>query len=302
MAIILWVIPASLAERTLVRLARIGYPNGGVIRYIEDNPALAERAIGTWVDPNALGGFLVVTAALVAPQMFARRSVVRWRMIAWGVFGLLALALLLTYSRASMLALGLVVLFISLFRGYRTFLILLILGLVGILILPQTRDYVVRFVEAFTASDLSTQMRLGEYGDALRLIRQYPVTGVGFTGTPSIDLYTNAASMYLIMANQIGLVGVGIFASVMLGVFAYGLRAWRRVKDNFELRSVLLGFHAALLAALINGSADLYFFRLDFHASITLFWLMVALALASSRGVLEQNGASSIDSGLEFFS
>ncbi len=106
------------------------------------------------------------------------------------------------------------------------------------------------------------------------------MTGVGFTGTPSIDLYTDAASMYLIMANEIGLVGVGLFASTMIGVFAYGLRAWRAVQDNHELRSILLGYHAALLAALLNGTADLYFFRLDFQASITLFWLTVALALA----------------------
>ena len=68
-ALILYVLPDTLAERTLIRLARIGYPNGGVIRYVEDNPALAERAIGTWVDPNALGGFLAVTATMIAPQV-----------------------------------------------------------------------------------------------------------------------------------------------------------------------------------------------------------------------------------------
>jgi hypothetical protein len=84
-------------------------------------------------------------------------------------------------------------------------------------------------------------------------------------------------------------VGVAIFASVMLSVFAYGLRAWRRAQGNTALRSILLGFHAALLAALLNGTADLYFFRLDFQASITLFWLTVSLALASSRLALESS-------------
>src|SRR5664279_356897 len=236
-ALVLYVLPDAVAERTLVRLARIGYPNGGVIRYINDDPAQAERAIGTWVDPNALGGFLAVTASLIAPQFFARKPVLRSRIIMWGVLGLMAFVLLITYSRASMLALAFSILFIGLFRGYRKFLPLLVVGLIAVLALPQTRDYVVRFVQAFNASDLSTQMRLGEYGDALRLIRAYPVTGVGFTGTPSIDLYTNAASMYLIMANEIGLVGVAIFASTMLTVFAYGWRAWKRVQDNIELRS-----------------------------------------------------------------
>ncbi|MEP7290642.1 MAG: O-antigen ligase family protein [Chloroflexota bacterium] len=291
-ALVLYAMPDALADRTLIRLARVGYPNAGVIRYIEDNPALAERAIGTWVDPNAFGGFLVITTAMIAPQIFARKPVLRWRWLAWLVLAICGLTTLLTYSRASMLSLALSIGFISLFKGYRKFIPLLVGGFLILLLLPQTQGYLFRFVEAFTGSDLSTQMRLGEYGDALRLIRQYPVTGVGFTGTPSIDLYTDAASMYLIMANQIGLVGVGLFASVMLGVFAYGLKAWRRVQGSTELRSILLGYHAALVAALLNGTADLYFFRLDFQASITLFWLTVALALASSRLALEQAGDS----------
>ncbi len=227
-ALILYVMPDVTAERTLIRLARIGYPNGGVIRYINDDPTGTERAIGTWVDPNALGGFLTVCAAMIAPQVFARKPVLRWRWLAWGALGTVGLALLLTQSRASMLAFALSLGFISLFKGYRKFLPLLIAGFVVLLLLPQTQDYLSRFVEAFTASDISTQMRVGEYTDAFRLISRYPVTGVGFTGTPEIDVYTDAASMYLIMANEIGLVGVGIFAATMIGVFAYGRRAWRR--------------------------------------------------------------------------
>ncbi|MCC6801323.1 MAG: O-antigen ligase family protein, partial [Anaerolineae bacterium] len=260
-ALVLYVMPDAAAERTLIRLARIGYPNGGVIRYIEDNPEMAERAIGTWVDPNAFGGFLAVTTAMIAPQVFARKPVLRWRLLAWVVLGIVGAALLLTYSRASLLAVALSIVFIGMFRGYRKFLALAAAGFVAMLLIPQTQAYLFRFVEAFTASDLSTQMRIGEYGDAFRLIQRYPITGVGFTGTPEIDIYTNAASMYLIMANEIGLVGVAIFASVMIGIFSYGLKAWRRVQDNVQLRSILLGFHAALLAALLNATADLYFFR-----------------------------------------
>lgn len=286
-AIALWAVPDDIAERTLVRLARIGYPDGGVIRYIEDNPEEMERAIGTWVDPNALGGFLAVSATMIAPQVFARRPVLRRRWIAWGALGIVGIALVLTSSRASILAFGIGLAFIGLFKGYRRFLLLLALGLVLALLLPQTQDLVQRFVEAFTGSDLATQMRVGEYGDSLELISRYPIAGVGFTGTPEIGLYTDVASTYLIMANQIGLVGVGLFALVVGGVFIYARRAWGAAHDDPDLDSIHLGYHAALLTALINATADLYFFRLDFHASITLFWLVVTLGLASSRLALE---------------
>ncbi|MBN8635615.1 MAG: O-antigen ligase family protein [Anaerolineae bacterium] len=286
-ALILYAMNDAVAERTLVRLARFGYPNGGVIRYIEDNPADAERAIGTWVDPNALGGFLAVAATMIAPQVFARRPVLRSRWIAWGVLGIVGLALVLTLSRASLLAFAIGLLFIGQVKGYRRFITLIALGGTLVLILPQTQAYVGHFINAFTAGDISTQMRIGEYTDAFRLIRRYPFTGVGFTGTPDNDIYTDVASMYLIMANQIGLIGVGLFALTLGSVFAYGRRAWQYVRDNPELRSIHLGYHAALLTALINATADLYFFRLDFQASITLFWLVVALALASSRLAIE---------------
>lgn len=286
-AIVLYILPDQTAEEILVRLARLGYPNGGVIRFIEDNPANAERAIGTWVDPNALGGILAISAALVAPQLFSRKPVLPYRWMTLGVLGVIALALLLTFSRASMLAFAISVFIISLFPGYRKYLPMLVLGAALIVVLPQTRTYVERFAEAFTGSDLATQMRIGEYTDSLELISRNPIVGVGFTGTPEIDLYTNVASMYLIMANQIGLVGVGLFGIMILGVLVYGWRARQRYDHDPQMSSIHLGYHVALIAALINATADLYFFRLDFQGSILFFWLIITLALTSSRLMFE---------------
>ncbi|MCC6613619.1 MAG: O-antigen ligase family protein [Anaerolineae bacterium] len=286
--LVLYLLPDATAEAILVRLSRLGYPDGGVIRYIEDNRELAERAIGTWVDPNALGGVLAIASTIVAPQIFAARPVLRSRWLTFVVFGILALALFLTYSRASLLAFGAGLVVIGAFR-YRKILLVMALVVVLVLLLPQTQPLVERFVDAFTAQDLATQMRIGEYTDSFRLISRYPVFGVGFTGTPDIDLYTDVASMYLIMANQIGLVGVAIFAIAMLSVFGYGLSAWKHVKHNPQLDSIFLGYYAALVAALVNAVADLYFFRLDFHASITLFWSVVALALASAHLALAEH-------------
>jgi hypothetical protein len=80
----------------------------------------------------------------------------------------------------------------------------------------------------------------------------------------------------------------------MGGIFAYGYRAWQYVKDEPDMAAIHLGYQAALMTALINAFADLYFFRLDFQASITWFWLIVALALASSRLILENGHESTI--------
>jgi O-antigen ligase len=283
--LVLYGLPDETATRALQVLTRIGYPGSGVIRYIESNPALAERAIGTWVDPNTLGGAFAIAATMIAPQVFAKKPVLRYRWLTVIVLALVAAGLFLTYSRTSMAAFGIGLFLIAVAR-YRRFLLILIIAGSLVLLIPQFQGYVERFLDAFTAGDLATQMRIGEYGDAINLISQYPVFGVGFTGTPSIDLYTSVASMYLIMANQIGLLGVAIYTVSMVAILLYGLAAWKYARNDSNLDAIHLGFHCALVAALINGIGDLYYFRIDFQASITLFWLVVALSLASSRIVL----------------
>ncbi len=291
LAVSLFLAPDALAESMLERLSRIGYPNGGVIRYIEDNPALGERAIGTWVDPNALGGILATAAIIIAPQIAATKPVIRRRWLTILIFLLVALALFLTASRASFLAFTTGLLMIALLR-YRRLFPPLILAAILLFALPQTQGYLDRLMQAFQGADLATQMRIGEWTDSLSLISRYPFFGVGFTGAPEIDIYTDVANMYLIMANQIGLTGVLIFLLTMAGVFLYGARAWKAAKAHPDFAAIHLGFHAALLTGLVNAVADLYFFRLDFQASITWFWLIVALCLASSRLALARSPAS----------
>lgn len=288
LAVALYIAPDTFAEALLIRLSRIGYPAGGVIRYIEANPALAERAIGTWVDPNALGGILATAALIIVPQVIAKRPVLPWRWLTLGAFALVGLALLLTFSRASFLALGAGLLAIALLR-YRRLLPALLIGALLFLLLPQTQAYIARLVQAFQGADLATQMRIGEWTDALEVIGRYPLFGVGFTGAPEIDIYANVANMYLMMANQIGLTGVVVFLLAMAGVFLYGHRAWRAAKDNPEIAAIHLGLHAALFTGLVNAIADLYFFRLDFQSSITWFWLLVALCVASSKLAMEDS-------------
>ena len=41
--------------------------------------------------------------------------------------------------------------------------------------------------------------------------------------------------MYLIMANQIGLVGVSIYLVTIIGVLLYGIHAWHVVRSDPDL-------------------------------------------------------------------
>jgi O-antigen ligase len=285
--IVLHFLPAGTSIDLLSALGRFDYPVGpGVLRYIREDPSLPQRATGTSVDPNVLGGLLIMIGALAAPQLFARRPLFPRRLIV--LFGgTMGLCLLLTFSRNSFFGLGVALAVLAALR-YRKLGLLLVIALVAIWLLPLTQDYVTHFVQGLRIEDLATQMRIGEYRDALTLIQRYPLLGVGFAGSPDIDTYISVASVYLLMAVEMGLVGLASFLIVVAVLFFEAATAWRRLPRDSQLEPIWYGFHAALLGALVGGILDHYFFNLDFHHSIAFFWLFVGLAMAASRLVTIQ--------------
>src|SRR5690606_27783481 len=141
----------------------------------------------------------------------------------WLLAGLILVALILTFSRGAMLGLAAGLGLVAVMR-YRRLIPYMALGGLLLLILPFTQEYIGRFVEGFQGDDLATQMRFGEYRDAMRLIARYPIFGVGFAGSPDIDLYTAVASVYFTIAGRMGLFGLSAFLGVIGTVFGYAFR------------------------------------------------------------------------------
>lgn len=274
----LWLLPDPLALRLLSPLRALNY--SVQLRYVENDPRLGERAIGTSTDPNAFGGLLLVVTALTATQIFASRPLLPRRLLI-PMAAIMGLALLMTVSRTALFSLAVALAFVGLLR-YRPLLVWMLLGAVLILVLPWTQGYVRHFAEGLQGQDLATKMRFGEYKDALNLIGRYPWFGVGFAGTPDIDLYLGVSSFYLLLAEQMGLVGLTAFLGTMAIFFAQAILAWRRMADA-ELRPILLGTTAALLGAMVGGTLDHYFLNMDFPHAVTLFWLLAGLAMSAAR-------------------
>jgi O-antigen ligase len=277
----LYFLPDAMANSLLSRLGILGYPAGDVLRYIEDNPELAERAISTSVDPNVLGGMLSMALCLAVPQLLSPKPLLARRLTA-GIVAALALCLILTFSRGSMAAAAGGLALIALLRYPK---LLLVLALVGLLIfvLPWTQGYTIHFVEGIQLQDLATQMRLGEYRDALTLIGRYPLFGVGFAGTPDIDLYLGVAMVYLTIGGEMGLLGLAAFGAVIGTLFAAGWRVRHVAQTRPDRDALWLGLFAAVAAGLVGGIFDHYLFNLDFHHSVTIFWFFAGLAAATAR-------------------
>ncbi|MFO7663469.1 MAG: O-antigen ligase family protein [Chloroflexota bacterium] len=285
-AIGLWLLPEDTTNNLLNMLTRLGYPGGWVIRYIEENPELSERAIGTSVDPNSLGGLLLMIGALAGPQLVAKQPLFS-RKLTWVIFGLVFIGLILTFSRGAMVGLVAGLGFVAVVR-YRRLLPFLIFAGLLLLFLPVAQAYIGRFIEGFQGADLATQMRFGEYRDALTLIGRYPVFGVGFAGAPDIDLYLAVASVYLTIAGRMGLLGLVVFFLLVGTVFSYAFIHRRLAQVDEQIGPVWLGLHAALAGALVAGLFDHYLFNMDFHHAVTIFWMILGMASAATRLATEK--------------
>lgn len=280
-AVGLWLLPDEVGNSLLNLLQRLGYPGGQVIRYVEENPALSERAIGTSVDPNVLGGLLVMIGALAGPQLASRQPLFS-RPLTLAIASLLYGALILTLSRGAMVGLVAGLGFVAVARYRRLLPYLLVAGLL-LLLLPVTQGYVDRFVLGFQGEDLATQMRFGEYKDALTLIGRYPLFGVGFAGTPDVDIYLGVANVYFTIAQMMGLVGLLFFLAVVGVVLGSALLKRAFFEQHSRMDAIWIGLHAALIGALVSGIFDHYLFNLDFHHAVTVFWFLLGLASAATR-------------------
>ncbi len=291
--ILFYVLPKTWTVRLLSPLGRLGYPVGlEALRYINDDSTRPMRAIGTNVDPNILGALLVVVLCLAGVQLVARRPVLPRGVLALSV-GLMGICLFLTYSRSSMFGVVVALGVIALLRYRRLFLLLMAAGLL-LLLLPQTQAYVANFVQGIEIADRSTQMRMGEYKDTFELIRRYPWIGVGFVGTPDIDLYLGVASLYLTLAAQMGIIGLLSFCAVAAAFMITTLRAWRTSRMNPSVEPLLLGYLAAVLGSLVSGLLD--HTLLTYPHAVALLWLTLGMGIATARiATLARESQSSVD-------
>lgn len=279
LALVLYVLSPEPAARILSLLRPLEYPSGpGVIRFIAGTDTV--RAIGTSVDPNVFGGMLVLVLPLAIAFTLAKDGPVRRRWVA-GMAVVITLALLLTMSRGAWLGAVAGFALIATFR-YRRLWFVGAFGLALFFLIPQGDQFVERLEAGIQMQDRATLMRLGEYKDALRLIERYPFFGVGFGAAPEIDIYIGASSVYLLIAEEMGLIGLGAFLLTLAVLYWYALGVYRRAPAG-PYSTAILGCLAGVTGALVTGIFDHYYFNLYFPHSIALFWFFVALTVIAAR-------------------
>ena len=239
------------------------------------------RAVSTSIDPNVLGGLLIFVTSLTTAQALAKNPVISRK---WSIPMLITMGLcmILTFSRGSFLGLAVALFLMGLLRYRRIFWIGLVV-IAFMFLLPPAQVYIQHFVEGIRGQDLATQMRFGEYKDALILISRYPWLGVGFGGTPDIDTYLGVSSVYLLIAEEMGVFGLSAFVGTLCSFLISAFSTIAHCPKDSALEPVLLGTCLAVAGAMVGGTLDHYLFNISFPHASALLWLMIGLGTVSIR-------------------
>jgi polysaccharide biosynthesis protein PslJ len=278
-AILLYFLPAATSTRLLAGLSRVGYPATDILQYDAGTHVL--RAIGTSIDPNILGATLMICGVITVGLLVVRQAK-RTRL--WLVAALAPTlgALLLSYSRGSLVGFLVGCAVIASLRYRRLWLIagllVVVLALSGQL---AQSSFVTHLQTGIAIQDQATQMRFGEYKDAFRLIAAYPWFGVGFGTAPDIDLYVGVSSIYLLLAENVGLVGFAIWLWAIGDII---LQCFRRAVSSSTVASTLaVACLGALFSVLVAGIFDHHFVDIHFPHVVAMVWLVIGLMAVSLR-------------------
>lgn len=285
-SVILYSLPHSVSIAILSSLRPLNYPAGAVLRFIAGTDT--QRAIGLAIDPNVHGAMMAVVCLATLGLLVTTRGQLRY--VVFAGLAITLLALLLTYSRSSWLGLfSGSALFATLWLRRPWFVLLAIASPAIALLLPPDLAFVSHLQSGLQAQDQAAAMRLGEYKDAWTLIQRYPIFGVGYGSAPTVDLYLGVSSIYFLIAEQTGFVGLATFLVLIGVVLGRAIRpAWGN--SHPEGRVLLIGWCGAMAAALTTGVLDHHFANIRFTPMLALWWSVVGLVVAASL-ILNRIGA-----------
>ncbi len=244
----------------------------------------AENArLGTpWVHPNLTGGAMAMFVPLAAFYALYQHG---WRRLLGAAVALLGCAaLLLSSSRGAILAIGVVLLWLSWLRvPYARVMVVsgILLGAVLAVTYTPLQD---RLATMFSSDNASTEVRVDEYKRFPEAVARYPL-GIGFRTEPPVpgSGLLGISNLWLYYMYKLGLLGMLLYCVVTW-------RWWCLVRPQGKVVTVdarnglWMGCTTGLVAALLTGLIDHYYsFTM---VLVALFWLVMGLGLQSAGAVL----------------
>jgi len=252
------------------------------------------RATAAFKDSNTFGIYLSGLAPLIfGLAIYCRKG--REKILFILISLIVLIGIILTYSRPTLLAIYLALLFLGMAKKNRvlvTFLILFLLA--SPFILPKSVKDWAKGVDYNPFRFMCNDDRIAVYRNSLHMIKEHPFIGLGantymknykkyrepveYRNIVTKD-YMYAHNNFLHMASEIGLLGLGIFIWLLYKLFRECRRIYKKLDDDY-LKIASISLLACLLAFLVNGltESSLYYARVAL-----IFWYICGLSLALKK-------------------
>lgn len=247
------------------------------------------RVYAFYENPNTFAEVLLLLIPVAVALMLCSKG---WfgRFLGFFSAALGCAAMIMTYSRASWLGLGVAVLVFLLLWKRK-----LIPAMIAVAVaaLPFLPDVVFnRLINMFNLSDSSTSSRFPLYYAAGEFLMQRPLLGAGLGSDAvrsaisdlnlfhGIDHFVHCHNTYLQIWCETGLVGIISFVGGVLWTIKQGIRAVARSACHHQTRLAIIGGAAALAGSLVCGLAD---YLWNYPRVMLIFWFVCAIVVAGIR-------------------
>jgi len=247
------------------------------------------RSPGFFNSPMTFGNYvLLLLPVVIGMSSYARLGKERWVLLASGL--IILAAIIFTYTRGVWLGLIGGLIFMAILRSKK----MLLFVLIGILVCSLS---VVVFPSLGLARRVMETFKSGRpVGDriylldgGLRIIRDYPITGVGWEGFRKVyprykspeagTVGCNAHNNFIDVAVDSGLLGLGIFIWLLLTIYKVGFQIFKRLDDGY-FKGIAWGFLGSFTAFLIAGLSQ---YNFGDSEVVMLFYFLLGMVMVIPR-------------------
>lgn len=262
--------------------------NADKIYWLAPVHELSAALYGPYANHNHYAGLMEMLVPLCGTAAFLERGAKRGLLLFATV--IMAVSIVFSRSRGGILGLCIALIFVcailfKVSRNHRAALaIMAIATVIVVLVLLLANDKILQRL-----TETQDNYRLAIYRDCFRMWLHKPILGFGFGAFPTVypeyrSFFTNlrvnhAHNDYLELLVETGVIGVGLTAWFLFGVFRGG---FRKIFDrNDHDGSVLaVGVVTAIVALLAHSALD---FNLHIPANAALFYVLCAAAATPFR-------------------
>jgi putative inorganic carbon (HCO3(-)) transporter len=254
------------------------------------------RATASFKDANTLGVYLSAIIPLIfGLTLYYLKGFKKIVFIIISFFGLIGIAL--TYSRPTLLAVYLSLLFLGLAKKNKILIIFLVIfALISPFLLPKSVKEWARQMNYNPLRFMCNDDRIAIYRNSFNMIRAHPVIGVGantymknykkykespeYRNIVTAD-YLYAHNNFLHIAAEIGLLGLATSIWLLYELFKDSLNIYKNLNDDF-LKIISISLIVCLIAFLVNGltESSLYSSRVAI-----IFWYIMGFSLSLKKWV-----------------